>query len=742
MKKTSPWFDSVSDERRYPPLEGSMSADVAVIGGGMVGVMAAWKLAEKGLSVVLLEKNRIASGDTGFTTAFLTRVPDVSLADLEKRYGSKFVVDVCAAAASAQRTVIDLIAREGIECGFAECRSYHCTYDAGNAFLAAEWLAARRSDARAQKIGAEALRSDGAPGAEAVRREGEARFDVRKFLIGLLQRPTGRKIRVFEESEVTEISVGPYVKLRTAKSEITARKLIVATGLPHRAFPELHPLFDHKITYALAARYHAEAPIPDDLFWDTDEPYQYFRRLDERTVILGGADRGAKESLPPGASPHAPLEVFARRVLPGAIETTHQWSGSLFYTEDGLPYASEHPFYRGKIFVAAGFGGNGMVMGAMAGLLTAELAAGGSPAGAELFSFARTGAVIARPTKITPPAPSLAKRGKPEFSSPLLKRRLGGVARWILPLAYLFFLSLPGIFFFKDRGGTGFLAGLDARTFSLLIFPLAGLYAFFFVWMQILIGTNMDLLRRIYRRIEMFHRAEGLFALLLAITHPSLILFGFGLSGYLSLGFVAPRMKIFALIGEVQLFLMLLTVSTALLMRHPWLKRRWHVIHYLNYLVFTLVWVHSWFLGTDVRPTALRYLWMFYGLTAAVSTAGRIVRARAKRTVGGEAPKAPGNWQRLTAAASVQEGVPFCADVGGRAIAVFNLGTAYYAMDNVCSHAGGPLCQGSIGGDAIECPWHGSKFDIKTGAVVGPPAQIPQATYSVRVNGPDLEIQL
>src|SRR5205807_1564719 len=78
----SPWLETVPDRPRFDPLEGWITADVAVIGGGIVGLMTAWNLAAKGRSVVLLEKNHVATGDTGLTTAFLTRVPDTGALDL------------------------------------------------------------------------------------------------------------------------------------------------------------------------------------------------------------------------------------------------------------------------------------------------------------------------------------------------------------------------------------------------------------------------------------------------------------------------------------------------------------------------------------------------------------------------------------------------------------------------------------------------------------------------------------
>jgi 3-phenylpropionate/trans-cinnamate dioxygenase ferredoxin subunit len=73
-------------------------------------------------------------------------------------------------------------------------------------------------------------------------------------------------------------------------------------------------------------------------------------------------------------------------------------------------------------------------------------------------------------------------------------------------------------------------------------------------------------------------------------------------------------------------------------------------------------------------------------------------------------------------------------------IAVFNLAGAYYAVDDVCTHDGGPLAEGLIDGDAIECPRHGARFDIRTGRVLAMPATVPVPTYAVRVEGEEIQV--
>jgi nitrite reductase/ring-hydroxylating ferredoxin subunit/hemoglobin-like flavoprotein len=69
--------------------------------------------------------------------------------------------------------------------------------------------------------------------------------------------------------------------------------------------------------------------------------------------------------------------------------------------------------------------------------------------------------------------------------------------------------------------------------------------------------------------------------------------------------------------------------------------------------------------------------------------------------------------------------------VDGQEVAVFNVAGRFYATNNECSHAGGPLSEGELDGQVVECPVHGSRFDVTTGEVIEGPARAPIATYKV-----------
>lgn len=94
--------------------------------------------------------------------------------------------------------------------------------------------------------------------------------------------------------------------------------------------------------------------------------------------------------------------------------------------------------------------------------------------------------------------------------------------------------------------------------------------------------------------------------------------------------------------------------------------------------------------------------------------------------VSGVKPPEPGKALRVT--------------VDGTAVAVFNVGSLLYGVDEKCTHVGGPLDRGAVSGTTVTCPWHGSQFDLRTGAVVRGPASRPVKSYRVHAEADGLSI--
>ena len=79
--------------------------------------------------------------------------------------------------------------------------------------------------------------------------------------------------------------------------------------------------------------------------------------------------------------------------------------------------------------------------------------------------------------------------------------------------------------------------------------------------------------------------------------------------------------------------------------------------------------------------------------------------------------------------------------IDGEDVCIANVDGKYYAIGNVCTHEGGPLADGALEGYEVECPWHQSKFDVRTGKVTSPPASESEPTYEIRVDGSSILVK-
>ena len=81
-------------------------------------------------------------------------------------------------------------------------------------------------------------------------------------------------------------------------------------------------------------------------------------------------------------------------------------------------------------------------------------------------------------------------------------------------------------------------------------------------------------------------------------------------------------------------------------------------------------------------------------------------------------------------------------EVNGSKIALFNVEGTFYAIDDTCTHRGGPLSDGELNGKEVTCPWHGGVFDVTTGEVLGPPPPVAVSRYDIRVEDGDIEVEV
>ena len=100
---------------------------------------------------------------------------------------------------------------------------------------------------------------------------------------------------------------------------------------------------------------------------------------------------------------------------------------------------------------------------------------------------------------------------------------------------------------------------------------------------------------------------------------------------------------------------------------------------------------------------------------------------------------------KLVKVASVSElsaGEGKVVDAEGQSIALFNRDGTFSAIDNTCTHVGGPLGEGDLVDDTVSCPWHGAAFNVTTGACTGGPAASDVKSFPVKVEGDDVLVEL
>jgi 3-phenylpropionate/trans-cinnamate dioxygenase ferredoxin subunit len=102
--------------------------------------------------------------------------------------------------------------------------------------------------------------------------------------------------------------------------------------------------------------------------------------------------------------------------------------------------------------------------------------------------------------------------------------------------------------------------------------------------------------------------------------------------------------------------------------------------------------------------------------------------------------EAVSNFVTVAKVGDVKKGQVKTFAANGHRIALCNVEGTYFATQDLCTHDGGPLGEGELLGDEIECPRHGGRFNVKTGEVTALPPMFPIKTFPVRVNGEEIQV--
>jgi glycine/D-amino acid oxidase-like deaminating enzyme/nitrite reductase/ring-hydroxylating ferredoxin subunit len=392
LDTTSYWMDA-APLPRFPSLDRDLAVDVAIVGGGITGLTAAYLLKKAGKTVALIDRRRLVSVDTGHTTAHLTYVTDRRLTDLEKSFGRDHARAVWDAGRAALWQIEANVAAENIDCGFEWVTAHlHLAADkderetADRSSLEAEARLAAELGFDAQFVLSVPL--VGTPGIEY---EGQALFHPRKYLRALAEIVPGGGSHVFEHTNADEVQDDPLAVV-AGGHRISCEHVVLATHTPlvGKANLAWSTLFQTKLalysTYAIAGKAPA-GQVPPGSYWDTADPYSYLRVQREPShdfAILGGEDHKTGQNEDTNAC-YERLERRMRALIPG-VEITHRWSGQVIETHDGLPYIGET---AERQFAGTGFSGNGMTFGTLSGMMGCDAVLGRANPWKDLFDPGR-----------------------------------------------------------------------------------------------------------------------------------------------------------------------------------------------------------------------------------------------------------------------------------------------------------------------------------------------------------------
>lgn len=216
--------------QKFPKLTQNLQTDVAIIGGGMVGILSAYMLAKAGKSVVIIESKKVLSGATSLTTAFLTQIYDTSLADSIRIYGAKNTKLIWQSHGEAIDLIETIIKTEKIECEFMRCSNFnYANTDEDYESLQSEYDAMQKLgfDAELKRKNSLNFRNSGF-----VETKQQAKFHPIKFLQGVVNVLQEMGVEIYEQSTVDKVTGTGPVKVHVGEHIVKAQYAIIATYDP------------------------------------------------------------------------------------------------------------------------------------------------------------------------------------------------------------------------------------------------------------------------------------------------------------------------------------------------------------------------------------------------------------------------------------------------------------------------------------------------------------------------------
>ena len=352
----------------FNTLDGNKKTEVLIIGGGIAGILCAYKLKRAGVDCLLAEANEICGGITKNTTAKITLGHGLIYDKMIKRFGEDKAQLYVRAQARAIREYAKLC--EGIDCDFEQRDNF--VYSLDDIKKIDKEVAALNSIGVMAEISSTPELPFSTVGA--VRVNGQAQFHPLKFLYEI-----ARDLPICEHTKVIELT--PH-KAITNRGEISYKKLIIATHFPMLNKHGLYSLklYQHR-SYVIALK---NAQNVDGMYIDGSGTGLSFRSCGDLLLLGGGGHRTGKTG-----GCWQELEDFAKKYYKNA-KIVAKWATQDCMTLDGLPYIGQYAKSTPNVFVVTGFNKWGMTNAMAAADIICDLVREKANPYANLFDPSRT----------------------------------------------------------------------------------------------------------------------------------------------------------------------------------------------------------------------------------------------------------------------------------------------------------------------------------------------------------------
>jgi glycine/D-amino acid oxidase-like deaminating enzyme/nitrite reductase/ring-hydroxylating ferredoxin subunit len=388
-KHISYWIDS-TPTTNFPQLEQDLTVDVAIVGGGIVGLTTAILLKRAGKKVAVIEAERIIKGVSGHTTAKITALHQLIFADLIDQIGEEKTRLYAESNMAAIERVAKFVEEEGIDCDFSRKSAYtFAESDKTISKVKDEVVAALKVGLPASFVEHSSLPF---PIAGAIKLDNQAQFHARKYLLHLAKLIDGDGSFIFENTRVqnaTEDQLNQSCQVICDRAVVNAQDVVIATHLPildqGLFFAKTYPMR----SYLIGARIDP-AQAPDGMFISAGEEGYSIRTTPDKDgllLIVGGGDHKVG-NITNTEERFQLLEEYALSNF--AIEKVdYRWSTHDMVSFDKLPFIGKLTPANNHIFLATGFSLWGMSKGTLSGMLLSDLILGVKNPWQEIYDATR-----------------------------------------------------------------------------------------------------------------------------------------------------------------------------------------------------------------------------------------------------------------------------------------------------------------------------------------------------------------